>query len=92
MIITNSKQISKKLKHLSTHAKVSNRLDHYHDEIGYNYRMTNLSAAVGCGQLEKIKKILKSKTKNFQWYENNFKEFKCMKILREQNMQNQIIG
>lgn len=84
MIITNSKKISKKLKHLSTHAKVPNRLDHYHDEIGYNYRMTNLSAAVGCAQLDKIKKILKLKTKNFQWYENNFKKFKCIKILREQ--------
>ena len=56
MIITNSKKISDKLKHLSTHAKVANRSDHYHDEVGYNYRMTNLSAAVGCGQLKKLAK------------------------------------
>ena len=68
MIITNSKKIAKKLKHLSTHAKVASRPDHYHDEIGYNYRMTNISAAVGCGQLSKINKTLKSKRQNFDWY------------------------
>ena len=83
MIITNSKKISDKLKHLSTHAKVANRPDHYHDEVGYNYRMTNLSAAVGCGQLSKIKRILKSKLKNFKWYKNHFKEFESMKIVKE---------
>ena len=83
MIITDSKKIADKLKHLSTHAKVSNRLDHYHDEVGYNYRMTNISAAVGCGQLSKIKKILRSKIKNFRWYKINFKEFKSMEILNE---------
>lgn len=83
MIITNSKKISNKLKHLSTHAKVTNRPDHYHDEVGYNYRMTNLSAAVGCGQLKKISKILKSKIKNYYWYKENFKKFQSMKILKE---------
>ena len=83
MIITNSKKISDKLKHLSTHAKVANRPDHYHDEVGYNYRMTNLSAAVGCAQLSKIKRILKLKLKNFKWYKNHFKQFKSMKIVNE---------
>tara|TARA_S200000501_G_C20816742_1_gene740916 strand:- start:371 stop:1525 length:1155 start_codon:yes stop_codon:yes gene_type:complete len=83
MIITNSKRIAQKLKHLSTHAKVSSRLDHYHDEVGYNYRMTNLSAALGCGQLNKIKKILQLKVKNFKWYKYNFKDFKSLEILKE---------
>ena len=45
-----------RLKHLSTHAKKQDLIDHIHDEIGYNYRMNNLSAAVGCAQLEKYKK------------------------------------
>ena len=40
-----------RLKHLSTHAKKQDLIDHIHDEIGYNYRMNNLSAAVGCAQL-----------------------------------------
>lgn len=83
MIITNSKKIAKKLKHLSTHAKVASRPDHYHDEIGYNYRMTNISAAVGCGQLSKINKILKSKRQNFNWYKKNFRDFKSIKILKQ---------
>ena len=83
MIITDSKQIAQKLKHLSTHARLSNRVDHYHDEVGYNYRMTNLSAAVGCGQLKKISKILKSKIKNYYWYKENFKKFQSMKIVKE---------
>ena len=83
MVITDSKKISQKLKHLSTHARLSSRVDHYHDEVGYNYRMTNLSAAVGCGQFKKISKILKSKIKNYYWYKENFKEFQSMKILKE---------
>ena len=62
-VITNNKHFSKKIKHLSTHAKVNNWYDHKHDEIGYNYRMNNLSAAVGCAQIEKIKTILKAKRK-----------------------------
>lgn len=48
-----------KLKHITTTAKVADRIDFYHDMIGYNYRMPNLNAALGCAQLERLtEKIL----------------------------------
>ena len=82
-IITNNKKKAKKLKHLSVHAKKSGSDDHIHDEIGYNYRMTNLSAAVGCAQMENLKKILKAKRKNYETYKNLFKNENDIEILKE---------
>ena len=82
-IITNNNKMAKKLKHLSVHAKKSGSDDHIHDEIGYNYRMTNLSAAVGCAQMENLKKILKAKRKNYETYKNLFKNENDIEILKE---------
>ena len=83
VIITNNKKMSIKLKHLSTHAKKKDVLDHIHDDIGYNYRMNNLSAALGCAQLENVDKIITAKRKNFQSYFNIFKGYDHLKILKE---------
>ena len=83
MIITNNKKISQKLEHLSVHAKKKHSSDHVHDAIGYNYRMNNLSAALGCAQMEKINTILKAKRKNFKKYFYCFKNSKYLKILNE---------
>lgn len=82
-IITSSKKMANKLKNLSVHAKKSDSSDHIHDDIGYNYRMTNLSAAVGCAQLENLKKILKAKRENFKKYSKIFKKNNLIKILKE---------
>jgi len=85
MIITNNKKMSKKLEHLSVHAKKKHPTDHIHDAIGYNYRMNNLSAAIGCAQMEKINFIIRAKRKNFKKYINYFKNNKFLKILKEPN-------
>ncbi len=82
-VITENKKMCLRLKHLSTHAKKQDLIDHIHDEIGYNYRMNNLSAAVGCAQLENIKKIIIAKRKNYLWYQNAFKNLQYIKILKE---------
>ena len=82
-IITNNKNMAQKLKHLSVHAKKSGSDDHIHDDVGFNYRMTNLSAAVGCAQMENLSKILKAKRKNYKTYENLFKKENEIKILKE---------
>ena len=54
---------------------------YYHEEIGYNYRMTNMQAAIGLAQLEQFKKIIKEKINIFNTYKkflkhNNSKSFK----------------
>jgi perosamine synthetase len=80
-ILTKRKKIAKKLKHLSTHAKLSIKNDHVHDQIGFNYRMTNLTAAVACAQLENIKKIISAKRRIHKFYYNLFKSYNYIKIL-----------
>ncbi len=61
MIITDDKALAKHAKHLTTTAKVPHPYKYIHDEIGYNYRLPNLNAALGCAQMEILNMILKHK-------------------------------
>jgi perosamine synthetase len=72
-IITNNKLLAKKIKHLSTTAKINHRWEYIHDEVGYNFRMPNLNAALGSAQIENLNKFLKSKRKLFNKYYDEFK-------------------
>jgi dTDP-4-amino-4,6-dideoxygalactose transaminase len=83
MILCKKKSEEKYFRHVSTHAKLKIKNDHIHDKIGFNYRMINLSAAVGCAQLDEIKNILKSKRYNFSFYEKLIKSSKYFEILKE---------
>ncbi|WP_371079166.1 DegT/DnrJ/EryC1/StrS family aminotransferase, partial [Salmonella enterica] len=49
-ILTNDSELAKRAKHLTTTAKSAHAWKYFHDEIGYNYRMPNLNAALGCAQ------------------------------------------
>lgn len=60
-IITNDAEIAKRIKHLTTQAKVPHRWEFVHDQIGYNYRMPNLNAALACAQLEQLDGFLENK-------------------------------
>lgn len=60
MLITDDLNLGKKAKHITTTAK-TNPLDYFHDEIGYNYRLVNVLAAIGVAQMEQFPKILKKK-------------------------------
>lgn len=61
MIITDNPQLAIRLKYLSTQAKVNHPWEFYHDEVGYNYRMPNINAALGVAQMENLDIMLKSK-------------------------------
>lgn len=61
VIITDDEEIAKKAKHLSTTAKVPHSWDFFHDELGYNYRMPNLNAALACAQLEQLDLFVQKK-------------------------------
>ena len=54
MLITNNYKIAKKAKHLTTTAKVPHLFEYIHNEIGFNFRMPNLNAALGCAQIENL--------------------------------------
>lgn len=72
MLLFNDEDLAKRAKHLTTQAKTPHPWEFAHDEIGYNFRMPNLNAALGCAQLEKIDVILKSKQNTSLAYQKFF--------------------
>lgn len=60
-LVTNNESMGLRGKHLTTTAKVPHLYEFFHDEIGYNFRMPNLNAALACAQLEQIDRFLQSK-------------------------------
>ena len=72
MVITDDEEIGKHAKHITTTAKVPHRWEFVHDEIGYNYRMPNINAALGCAQLELLPAFLKEKRMIAAEYERFF--------------------
>jgi len=79
MICTNNDQLAKKAKHLTTTAKKKHQWEFFHNELGYNFRMPNLNAAVGLAQLEQIDKFIYNKKEIFNKYKLFF-EKKGIKI------------
>jgi perosamine synthetase len=71
-LITNDTALAKQAKHLTTTAKVSHRWEYRHDEVGYNYRMPNINAALGCAQLEQLPGFLADKRRLFERYASAF--------------------
>lgn len=68
MILTDNEELAKKAKHVTTTAKVPHKWEYVHDMIGYNYRLTNLSAALGCAQMEQLDDILQNKRETAEKY------------------------
>ena len=60
-IVTNNLQLGMKAKHLTTTAKVPHPYEYVHDEIGYNFRMPNLNAALACAQIEQLDSFIQNK-------------------------------
>ena len=63
MILCNEEDLAKRARHLTTTAKMDHPWEYVHDEIGYNYRMPNLNAALGCAQIENLDASLIRKRK-----------------------------
>jgi aminotransferase in exopolysaccharide biosynthesis len=72
MLLFNDEELARKAKHLTTQAKVPHAWEFIHDEIGYNYRMPNINAALGVAQLEQIDKYLIAKRKLTEAYKKFF--------------------
>lgn len=58
MIVTDDEELARRAKHLTTTAKVAHPYEYVHDELGYNFRMPNLNAALGCAQLDQLEGFL----------------------------------
>jgi perosamine synthetase len=71
-IVTNDILIGEKGKYLTTTAKVPHPYEYVHDEMGYNFRMPNLNAALACAQLEQLEGFLENKRKLAKEYQSFF--------------------
>jgi aminotransferase in exopolysaccharide biosynthesis len=82
-ILTNDPELARHAKHLTTTAKVPHAWEYRHDEVGYNYRMPNLNAALGCAQLEQLPAMLAAKRELFQRYQAAFAPMVGVKLIPE---------
>ncbi len=73
-IITNDESLAEMAKHLTTTAKVPHKWEFYHDQHGYNFRMPNINAAMGCAQLEQLPIFLEKKRCLAEHYRHAFKD------------------
>lgn len=71
-ILTNDSALAEHAKHLTTTAKLPHAWHYVHDEVGYNYRLPNLNAALGCAQLEQLPLFIQAKRKLFERYRKAF--------------------
>ena len=72
MILTDDDELAKKAKHITTTAKVPHDWNYIHDMIGYNYRLTNIAAAIGVAQMEQLPDFLIRKRKMAREYSTFF--------------------
>ena len=79
-ITANKSEVVDHLRYLSTQAKND---PHYyiHDEIGYNYRMTNLQAALGVAQMEELPEFIRRKQRNYELYKREFEGFDLVEVM-----------
>ncbi|XGC82253.1 LegC family aminotransferase [Bdellovibrio bacteriovorus] len=72
MVLCKDPEEGKRTKHVTTTAKVPHSYEFYHDEPGFNYRLPNLNAALGCAQMEKLPLFIEQKRKLAKHYEQFF--------------------
>lgn len=72
MVLCKTEELGARTKHVTTTAKVPHPYEFFHDEPGFNYRMPNLNAALGCAQMEVIEQYLKQKRQLAKCYESLF--------------------
>lgn len=73
ILLFQDEELGKFAKHLTTQAKVPHRWEFVHDHIGYNYRMPNINAALGCAQMENVEKFVLNKRETASKYAEFFK-------------------
>ena len=107
IVLSTNKQTAARIKHLTTTAKVDHSWEFVHDEVGYNYRLPNLNAALGVAQLEMLPLFLRNKIKTakayFEWGAENSVSFLAPSdgtdpnywlncmLVRDSNEKNQIL-
>ena len=84
-ILTNSDSIARHVRHLVTTAKLAHPWEFRHDEVGFNYRLPNLNAALGCAQLERLANKLSAKRSLYFRYKAAFNDVLGVRLVAEPN-------
>ena len=80
MMVSNDVGVLRHAKHLTTQAK-SDEVNFLHDEVGFNYRMTNLQAALGLAQMEQLEAFITKKQENYQYYKECLADMHNLRLL-----------
>jgi perosamine synthetase len=84
MITTNNEELYQKMKRLRDHAMSENKR-YWHEEVGFNYRMTNLQAALGVAQFDRVDELLAKKKEIFEWYKEGLKDIQGIRLNSQKN-------
>jgi len=82
-VVVEDSETASLIKHLSTTAKLPHKWEYVHDMVGYNYRLPNINAALGCAQLEQLDNFLEKKRILVDRYEKALIEIEEVKVMRE---------
>jgi perosamine synthetase len=82
-ILTNDAELGRRAKHLTTTARVKHQWAFIHDEVGFNYRLPNLNAALGCAQMEQLPRFIAQKRVLAQRYIDAFQDVPGIRVLKE---------
>jgi len=82
-ILTDDDMLAKQIRHMSTTAKIAHPWELSHDEIGYNYRMPNINAALGCAQLELFPKLIENKRNLHMKYKKELDGIPWLRLISE---------
>lgn len=84
-VLTNNSALAKMAKHLTTTAKVPHKWSFFHDQVGYNYRLPNINAALGCAQLEQLPSFLEKKRELARTYLEAFEPVEGVRVFKERD-------
>lgn len=82
MVVTNCSELAQRVRHLSTTAKMSHPWLFIHDQVGFNYRLSSLNAALGCAGLDEFDQVLEAKRSLAAFYEQAFSGSQFLQFVR----------
>ncbi len=82
-LLINDSELAKRAKHITTTAKLPHAWEYRHDEVGFNYRLPNINAALGCAQLERLPQMVQDKRALFERYSAALSDVSGVRLFRE---------
>ena len=83
MLLAGNEEDGNLAKHVTSTARLRHSFEFLHDQIGFNYRMPNLNAALGCAQFERVAEDIKKKRKLAKSYQNYFRNSEALSFIEE---------